>query len=76
MIGISLICVAIVFVFFRFTRLGLQMRASAVGPATSRLLGIRVAVMLEHRLGAGGDAERGLGDDGREPARRSIRTSC
>jgi len=45
-IGISLICVAIVFVFFRFTRLGLQMRASAVGPATSRLLGIRVAMML------------------------------
>jgi branched-chain amino acid transport system permease protein len=45
-IGVSLLCVAIVFVFFRFTRLGLQMRASAVGPATSRLLGIRVAVML------------------------------
>src|SRR4029079_7795991 len=45
-IGISLVCVAIVFVFFRFTRLGLQMRASAVGPATSRLMGIRVALML------------------------------
>jgi branched-chain amino acid transport system permease protein len=45
-IGISLVCVAIVFVFFRFTRIGLQMRASAVGPATSRLLGIRVALML------------------------------
>ncbi len=45
-IGVSLICVAIVFIFFRFTRLGLQMRAAAVGPATSRLLGIRVAMML------------------------------
>jgi branched-chain amino acid transport system permease protein len=45
-IGVSLLCVAIVFVFFRFTRLGLQMRASAVGPATSRLLGIRVGMML------------------------------
>jgi branched-chain amino acid transport system permease protein len=45
-IVISLICVALVFLFFRFTRLGLQMRASAVGPATSRLLGIRVALML------------------------------
>jgi branched-chain amino acid transport system permease protein len=45
-IGVSLLCVAIVFAFFRFTRLGLQMRASAVGPATSRLLGIRVALML------------------------------
>ena len=45
-IGVSLFCVAIVFVFFRFTRLGLQMRASAVGPTTSRLLGIRVGMML------------------------------
>jgi branched-chain amino acid transport system permease protein len=45
-IGVSLVCVAVVFVFFRFTRLGLMMRASAVGPATSRLLGIRVGVML------------------------------
>jgi branched-chain amino acid transport system permease protein len=45
-IGVSLLCVAIVFVFFRYTRLGLQMRAAAVGPATSRLLGIRVAMML------------------------------
>jgi branched-chain amino acid transport system permease protein len=45
-IGVSLVCVVIVFLFFRFTRIGLQMRASAVGPATSRLLGIRVALML------------------------------
>jgi branched-chain amino acid transport system permease protein len=45
-IGVSLACVAIVFLFFRFTRLGLQMRAAAVGPATSRLLGIRVGMML------------------------------
>ena len=45
-IGVSLLCVVLVFLFFRFTRLGLQMRASAVGPATSRLLGIRVNLML------------------------------
>jgi branched-chain amino acid transport system permease protein len=45
-IGVSIACVLIVFVFFRFTRLGLMMRASAVGPATSRLLGIRVGLML------------------------------
>ncbi len=45
-IGVSLACVLIVFLFFRYTRVGLQMRASAVGPATSRLLGIRVALML------------------------------
>jgi branched-chain amino acid transport system permease protein len=45
-IGVALACVVIVFVFFRFTRLGLQMRAAAIGPATSRLLGIRVSLML------------------------------
>ncbi len=45
-IGVSIVCVLVVFVFFRFTRIGLQMRASAVGPATSRLLGIRVSLML------------------------------
>jgi branched-chain amino acid transport system permease protein len=45
-IGVSLACVVLVFCFFRFTRLGLMMRASAIGPATSRLLGIRVSVML------------------------------
>jgi branched-chain amino acid transport system permease protein len=45
-IGVSLGCVVVVFLFFRFTRLGLQMRAAAVGPATSRLLGIRVSLML------------------------------
>jgi branched-chain amino acid transport system permease protein len=45
-IGVSLGCVLLVFCFFRFTRLGLMMRASAVGPATSRLLGIRVSLML------------------------------
>jgi branched-chain amino acid transport system permease protein len=45
-IGVSLVCVAIVFVFFRLTRLGLEMRAAAIGPATSRLLGIRVSLML------------------------------
>src|SRR5439155_4105768 len=45
-IGVSLACVAIVFIFFRFTRVGLMMRAAAIGPATSRLLGIRVSLML------------------------------
>lgn len=45
-IGVSILCVALVFLFFRFTRIGLQLRASALGPATSRLLGIRVPLML------------------------------
>ena len=45
-IGVSIACVAVVFLFFRFTRVGLMMRASALRPGTSRLLGIRVPVML------------------------------
>ena len=45
-IGVSLACVAVVFLFFRFTRTGLMMRASALRPGTSRLLGIRVTLML------------------------------
>ena len=45
-IGVSFACVAVVFVLFRYTRLGLQMRAAAVAPETSRLLGIRVVLML------------------------------
>jgi len=45
-IGVSLACVAVVFVLFRFTRVGLQMRAAALAPGTSRLLGIRVVAML------------------------------
>jgi branched-chain amino acid transport system permease protein len=45
-IGVSLACVVIVYLLFRYTRLGLQLRASALGPATSRLLGIRVTLML------------------------------
>jgi branched-chain amino acid transport system permease protein len=44
--GISLACVLVVYLIFRFTRTGLMMRAAAVRPDTSRLLGIRVAVML------------------------------
>jgi branched-chain amino acid transport system permease protein len=45
-IGVSIGCVLLVFLFFRYTRLGLQMRAAALRPATSRLLGIRVNLML------------------------------
>jgi branched-chain amino acid transport system permease protein len=43
---VSVICVFLVFAIFRFTRTGLMMRAAAVRPETSRLLGIRVTVML------------------------------
>jgi branched-chain amino acid transport system permease protein len=45
-IGIVLIMVAILFVFFRYTKLGLAMRAVAENPISSRLVGIRVGWML------------------------------
>jgi branched-chain amino acid transport system permease protein len=45
-IAVTLIVLAIVFAFFRFTRLGLAMRAAAENPASSRLVGIRVGWML------------------------------
>jgi branched-chain amino acid transport system permease protein len=45
-IGIVLIIVAILFVFFRYTKLGLGMRAVAENPQSSRLVGIRVGWML------------------------------
>jgi branched-chain amino acid transport system permease protein len=46
MIGVTLVVLGIVFVFFRFTRLGLAMRAAAENPQSSRLVGIRVGSML------------------------------
>ena len=45
-LGISAVCVLLVYLIFRFTRTGLMMRAAAVRADTSRLLGIRVTVML------------------------------
>jgi branched-chain amino acid transport system permease protein len=45
-IGITLVVLALLWAFFRYTRLGLAMRAAAVGPTASRLLGVRVGWML------------------------------
>ncbi|MDM0105024.1 branched-chain amino acid ABC transporter permease [Variovorax sp. J22R24] len=45
-IGITLGVLALVFMFFRFTPLGLAMRAAAQNPVSSRLVGIRVGWML------------------------------
>jgi len=44
-IATTLAVLAIVFVFFRFTPLGLAMRAAAQNPASARLVGIRVGRM-------------------------------
>jgi branched-chain amino acid transport system permease protein len=45
-IAVSLAIVALLFAFFRWTKLGLALRAAAVNPAESRLVGIRVSLML------------------------------
>ena len=45
-IVITLIVLALLYVFFRYTTLGLAMRAAAQNPASSRLVGIRVGWML------------------------------
>jgi branched-chain amino acid transport system permease protein len=44
--AITLIVLLVLFVFFRFTPLGLAMRAAAQNPVSSRLVGIRVGWML------------------------------
>ena len=43
---VMLIELAVLFVFFRFTSLGLAMRAAAYNPISSRLVGVRVDLML------------------------------
>ncbi len=44
--AVTLVVLALVYAFFRFTSLGLAMRAAAYNPVSSRLMGIRVGRML------------------------------
>jgi branched-chain amino acid transport system permease protein len=44
-IVVTLMTVIVLWAFFRYTKLGLAMRAAAVGPEPSRLLGVRVGWM-------------------------------
>jgi branched-chain amino acid transport system permease protein len=44
--AVTLVVLLLVYVFFRYTRLGLAMRAAAYNPASARLVGIRVGWML------------------------------
>src|SRR3954453_6183384 len=39
-------CLAVLWLFFRFTKLGLAMRAAAVNPNAARVLGVRTAWLL------------------------------
>ncbi len=45
MIGVTVLLVCILYVFFRYTNIGLAMRAAAENPASARLVGIRVGWM-------------------------------
>jgi branched-chain amino acid transport system permease protein len=45
-IGVTLGLVAVLYLLFQYTKLGLALRAAALDPAASRLVGIRVGWML------------------------------
>jgi len=45
-VAVSVVLVALLALFFRFTKLGLALRASALNPDSSRLVGVRVGWML------------------------------
>jgi branched-chain amino acid transport system permease protein len=45
-VAVSFVLVALLGLFFRYTKLGLALRASAVNPDSSRLVGVRVGWML------------------------------
>jgi len=45
-IGVTLVVLALLYAFFRYTPLGLALRAAAQNPESSRLVGIRVGWML------------------------------
>src|SRR5205823_2476167 len=57
MIGVTLLILILLYLFFRGSRLGLAMRAAAANPASARLVGIRVGWMIA--LGWGMSASLG-----------------
>ena len=46
MVGVTLVLLALLFIFFRFTRVGLAMRAAASLPESARLVGINTSWMI------------------------------
>ena len=46
MIGVTVVMLIFLYLFFRYTRIGLAMRAAAANPESARLVGIRVGWML------------------------------
>jgi branched-chain amino acid transport system permease protein len=53
-IGVTLVMLALVYAFFRYSPLGLCMRATAENPVSSRLVGVRVNRMLALGWGLAG----------------------
>lgn len=53
-LAVTLALLLVLFVFFRYTKLGLAMRAAALNPASARLAGIRVGWMLAFGWGLAG----------------------
>jgi branched-chain amino acid transport system permease protein len=51
---VTLLTVIVLYVFFRYTKLGLAMRASALNPVSSRLSGVPVGLMLATGWGLAG----------------------
>jgi branched-chain amino acid transport system permease protein len=45
-LGVTVACVAVLWLFFRFSKLGLAMRAGALNPDAARLLGVRTSWLL------------------------------
>ncbi|WP_311030595.1 branched-chain amino acid ABC transporter permease [Mesorhizobium koreense] len=45
MIAVTLVVLVLLYIFFRFTRIGLAMRAAAANPESARLVGVRVSWM-------------------------------
>jgi branched-chain amino acid transport system permease protein len=44
--GVVMACVVVLWLFFRFTKLGLAMRAGALNPDAARLMGVRTSLLL------------------------------
>ena len=53
-IAVTLLMLALIYIFFRYSPLGLQMRATAENPTSSRLVGVRVNRMLALGWGLAG----------------------
>ena len=51
---VTVVTLSLVYLFFKHTRLGLAMRASAINPQSSRLVGVRVDLMLALGWGLAG----------------------